>query len=145
MIPMISTYLNNLSMISCIVDKPIIAYVPLNVTSFIFGILPMLSWSCPRTILGRSGIHRKPTMPKKCISIAKSLTDTQHLELEPLHCTKKIKYSHYCWQGAPHYVLFPYPLTYILFWEMGAMNGLLIHAKLYALLEFYWLEIPSEF
>ena len=78
-------------MISCIVDKPIIAYVPLNVTSFLSWILPMLSWfyvqdnylSCQRTILVSIFIHRKPMTPKKYISIAKSLTNTQHVELEP--------------------------------------------------------------
>ena len=31
-------------------------------------------------------IHRKPMTPKKCMSIAKSLSDTQHMEPEPL-CT----------------------------------------------------------
>ena len=28
-------------------------------------------------------IHRKPMILKKCMSIAKSLTNTQHMELEP--------------------------------------------------------------
>ena len=29
-------------------------------------------------------IHRKPMTPKKCMSIAKSLTNTQRMELKPL-------------------------------------------------------------
>ena len=74
----------------CIAHKPIIAYVTLNMTSFLFWILPMLPWSCPKTILGSSVIHRKATTTKNCISIAKSLTDTQHVELEPL-CTARKK------------------------------------------------------
>ena len=51
--------LNNLSMTFCVVNKPIIAYVALNVTSFLSWILQMLPWiyvqdkylTCSRTIL----------------------------------------------------------------------------------------------
>ena len=56
-----------------------------NVTSFPSWILPMQSWfyvqdrylSCHVVVF----IHRKPLTPKKCMVIAKSLTETQHVVL----------------------------------------------------------------
>ena len=61
-------------------------------TPFLSWILPMLSQfyvqdrylSCPRTILGSSFHTQEASDTKKNISTAKFLTNTQHMELEPL-------------------------------------------------------------
>ena len=69
------------------------------VTSFPSWILPMISWSYvqdrylsyPRTILGSSFHTYEASVIKKCISISKSLTNTQHMELEPL-CSAQLSF-----------------------------------------------------